>query len=110
MSSPSAITRAAAAADEQGGPSARALALAAELNGALADGRLDVLTPEALQAALGALARTYAAQNERELRFLPIPERSQVMDTDVMVLASALLKAVNLEVFELGMWQSWTGR
>ena len=110
MSSPSAIPRAAAAADGQGGPSARALALAADLNGALAEGRLDVLTPEALQAALGALARTYAAQNERELRFLPIAERSQVMDTDVMVLASALLKAVNLEVFELGMWQSWTGR
>jgi hypothetical protein len=27
-----------------------------------------------------------------------------------MVVASSLLKAVNLAVFELGMWQSWTGR
>ena len=30
--------------------------------------------------------------------------------TDVMVAASGLLKAANLAVFELGMWQSWTGR
>jgi hypothetical protein len=28
----------------------------------------------------------------------------------VMVTASGLLKAANLAVFELGMWQSWTGR
>jgi hypothetical protein len=95
---------------EETDASGRALQLAAELDKALGEGRLDALTPEALQAVLAALARTYSAQNERELRFLPIPERSQVMDTDVMVLASALLKAVNLEVFELGMWQSWTGR
>jgi hypothetical protein len=27
-----------------------------------------------------------------------------------MVTASGLLKAANLAVFELGMWQSWTGR
>ena len=30
--------------------------------------------------------------------------------TEVMVAASGLLKAANLAVFELGMWQSWTGR
>ena len=28
----------------------------------------------------------------------------------VMVTASGLLRAANLAVFELGMWQSWTGR
>jgi hypothetical protein len=27
-----------------------------------------------------------------------------------MVTASGLLRAANLAVFELGMWQSWTGR
>jgi hypothetical protein len=27
-----------------------------------------------------------------------------------MITASGLLKAANLAVFELGMWQSWTGR
>jgi hypothetical protein len=42
--------------------------------------------------------------------YLPLADRSRVSSTDVMVSASGLLKAANLAVFELGMWQSWTGR
>ena len=87
-----------------------ALRLAADLERALAEGRPDVLTPEALQALFAAACRLYSAQNETALHFLPLPDRSHVMDTDVMVMTSALLRAVNLQVFELGMWQSWTGR
>jgi hypothetical protein len=30
--------------------------------------------------------------------------------TEVMVAVTAMLKAVNLQVFELGMWQAWSGR
>jgi hypothetical protein len=30
--------------------------------------------------------------------------------TEVMVTVTAMLKAVNLQVFELGMWQAWSGR
>jgi hypothetical protein len=108
MSSPSGT--AVAMPEQHTDASLRALELAAEVEQGLADGRLDVLSQEALQAMIAALARIYSAQNERELCFLPIPDRSALMDTDVMVLASALLKAVNLQVFELGMWQSWTGR
>jgi hypothetical protein len=33
-----------------------------------------------------------------------------VSATDVMITASGLLKSADLQVFELGMWQSWTGR
>ncbi len=91
-------------------PSATALRLAADLERALAEGRADVLTEEALQALVAAACRLYSARSEAGERFNPLPERSQVMDTDVMVMASALLRAVNLQVFELGMWQSWTGR
>ena len=90
--------------------SAAALRLAAELERALAEGRPDVLTPEALQALIAATCRIYSARTEAGEQFLPLPERSQVMDTDVMVMASALLRAVNLQVFEIGMGQSWTGR
>jgi hypothetical protein len=32
-----------------------------------------------------------------------------ITSTDLMVAASQLLKAGDLQVFELGMWQSWTG-
>jgi hypothetical protein len=87
-----------------------ALRLAAEMQRAIADGRADALTPEALQALIAATCRMYSARVERGETFAALPERSQVMDTDVMVMASALLRAVNLQVFELGMWQSWTGR
>jgi hypothetical protein len=90
--------------------SADAANLAAELEHGLAEGRLDAITPEALQALTAAVCRLYSAHVEAGERFLPLPEQSRVMDTDVMVMASALLRAVNLQVFELGMWQSWTGR
>jgi hypothetical protein len=90
--------------------SAVALRLAADLERALAEGRTDELTPEALQALVAAACRIYSARIEAGEKFMPLPERSQVMDTDVMVMASALLRAVNLQVFELGMWQSWTSR
>ena len=87
-----------------------ALRLAAELQRAVAEGRADVLTEEALQTLLAALCRMYSARTEAGEQFHPLPAGGQVMDTDVMVMASALLRAVNLQVFELGMWQSWTGR
>ena len=41
---------------------------------------------------------------------LPLQGRGHVANTDIMVMASALLRSANLAVFELGMWQSWTGR
>ena len=90
--------------------SAEAVKLAADLERALSEGRLDAITPEALQAVIAAACRTYSAHVEAGSAFLPLPDQNRVMDTDVMVMASALLKAVNLQVFELGMWQSWTGR
>ena len=30
--------------------------------------------------------------------------------TEVMVAVTAMLKAVNVQVFELGMWQAWAGK
>jgi hypothetical protein len=97
------------------GPSAGATALAAEqlaaeIERALADGRLDTLTPEAMQALMSAVCKTYAAKVEAGEQVLPLGQRSTVTPTDVMITASGLLRAANLAVFELGMWQSWTGR
>ena len=90
--------------------SAEAKRLAAELERALASGRRDVLSTEALQALMAAVCKTYAAQIEAGEQVLPLPQRGGATATDVMVTASGLLKAANLAVFELGMWQSWTGR
>ncbi len=90
--------------------SAEAKRLAAELERALASGRRDILSTEALQALMAAVCKTYAAQIEAGEQLLPLPERGGATATDVMITASGLLKAANLAVFELGMWQSWTGR
>jgi len=103
--------RPAKAADANGeSASAVATRLAAELDRGLADGKADLLAPEALQALMAALCRSYAAQVEAGGTFMPLNTRSRVTATDIMVTASKLLRAGNLQVFELGMWQSWTGR
>jgi len=90
--------------------SAEAKRLAAELERALASGRRDVLSTDALQALMAAVCKTYAAQIEAGEQLLPLSQRGGATATDVMITASGLLKAANLAVFELGMWQSWTGR
>jgi hypothetical protein len=91
------------------GSSAEAKRLAAELELGLTQGRTDCLTPEALQALLAALCKTYSAQVDAGRDFLPVPANG-VSPTEAMVTASGLLRSANLAVFELGMWQSWTGR
>jgi hypothetical protein len=90
--------------------SAQALRLAADIERGLADGRLDMLSPEALQALMAAACKAYAAQVEAGNPLAALAQRTTVTPTEVMVTASGLLRATNLAVFELGMWQSWTGR
>ena len=90
--------------------SAAATRLAAEIERALADGRTDVLTPAALHALMSAACKAYAAQVEAGNPVAALGARTSVTPTEVMITASGLLRAANLAVFELGMWQSWTGR
>jgi hypothetical protein len=99
-----------ASAAATGATSNEATRLAAEIERALASGKLDTLTPQALHARMSACCKTYATRVEAGEDLLPIPQRSTVSPTEVMVTASGLLRAANLAVFELGMWQSWTGR
>jgi hypothetical protein len=113
MSSPEAGAGTAAAlpaADPLENLSAAAEKVAADIGRALASGRVDALTAEAIQALMAAACRSYSARIETAGDFPPLAARSLVTSTDVMVTASGLLKSANLAVFELGMWQSWTGR
>jgi hypothetical protein len=97
----------AAAAKPASSTSAAAKQVAAEIQRALKTGDHEVLTPEVLQTLMTAACRLYSAQVEAGSQALPVGE---VTPTDIMVTASGLMKAGNLAVFELGMWQSWTGR
>jgi hypothetical protein len=107
---PARVGKAAPEQGAEGDASAAARSLAAQIDAALTNGRIDLLAPDALQALIAAVCRSYSAQIEAGASFLPLGERSRVNSTDVMMTASGLLRAANLAVFELGMWQSWTGR
>jgi len=98
------------AASTMGDASIAAKKLAADIDRALAQGQTDLLSADAIQALMAAACRSYSAQVEAGSSFPPLAARSRVTSTDVMVTASGLLKSANLAVFELGMWQSWTGR
>ncbi len=81
--------------------------LAADIQRALKAGDHEVLSSEALQTLMTAACRLYSAQVEAGSVAAPVGE---VTPTDIMITASGLMRAGNLAVFELGMWQSWTGR
>ena len=118
MSSPRAATAVKAtkratppkAAERADSLSADAKRIAAQVERTVAQGRLDALSPDALQAVMAALCKLYTAQVEAGQGVLPLGQKSVATPTEVMTTASGLLRAVNLAVFELGMWQSWTGR
>jgi len=64
-----------------------------------------------IQARLAEAVRLYAERvAERETGLPAFPPDATITATEVMLAASAMLKAVNLQVFELGMWQTWSGR
>ncbi len=89
--------------------SAEARRVAAMLDRILVDGNLEAISAETLQSLIAAACRLYRARREAGEEFAPVPKNS-ISATDVMVTASGLLKAADLAVFELGMWQNWTGR
>jgi hypothetical protein len=88
--------------------SAHALEFAARIEKMVENGDLQTLQPHAQQALIAALCKLYAANTEAGERYPALGQRSAVSATDVMILCGALLKAVDLQVFELGMWQSWS--
>ncbi len=64
-----------------------------------------------IQSALAQAVRSYAARAAESDNALPAFSADvQMTATEVMVTVTAMLKAVNLQVFELGMWQAWSGK
>ncbi|MBK17611.1 MAG: hypothetical protein CMM52_02050 [Rhodospirillaceae bacterium] len=64
---------------------------------------------EIVQQGLTALTRLYAVKFQLGERWEPFTESSLVPATAAMIMCTAMMRAVNVEVFELGMWQSWSG-
>ena len=68
------------------------------------------LSDTEIQSMLAKAVRLYAERAEQRDGALPAFSSEQATATEVMVTVTAMLKAVNLQVFELGMWQAWTGK
>ena len=62
-----------------------------------------------VQEALTALTRLYTVKFQMGERWMPFTESRAVPATSVMIMSTAMLRAVNVELFELGMWQAWSG-
>jgi hypothetical protein len=90
---------------------ATAVEAAAEaLQRACRSGDIAALPNVDLQRLMAALVNAYAARRAAGDKFPPVDlALDNITPTDLMVTASQLLQAGDLQVFELGMWQSWTG-
>jgi hypothetical protein len=82
---------------------------AASLDAAVAAGQSSAFPDEAMQQLMTALVKVYAAKFDEGQRPALLTAGAGVSATAVLVTTSALMKASNLEIFELGMWQSWSG-
>ncbi|MGE0563958.1 MAG: hypothetical protein AB7O50_05530 [Pseudolabrys sp.] len=64
-----------------------------------------------IQALLARAVKLYAARADAGEAALPaFADGTQVTATEAVVAVTAILKAVNVQVFELGMWQAFNGQ
>jgi hypothetical protein len=82
--------------------------LANSLNGLTATGQAGAFPDETMRHLMAALVKLYAAKFDEGQRPALLDAGGDVSATAVLVTTSALMKASNLEIFELGMWQSWS--
>jgi hypothetical protein len=64
---------------------------------------------ELVQEGFSAMVRLYAVKFQLGERWMPFPETQVVPATAAMIMCTAMMRSVNVEVFELGMWQTWSG-
>ena len=64
---------------------------------------------ELIREGLTALTRLYTVKFQIGERWSPFVDDRAMPATAVMIMCTAMLRAVNVELFELGMWQAWSG-
>lgn len=62
----------------------------------------------AIQKLAATVVKLYSYKVQRDGGF-PIMQGGALTPTDAMIACTALLKGVNVQVFELGCWQGWMG-
>ncbi len=80
-----------------------------DLTAAIARIDFDAETSEAaIRKVVAAAVKLYSYKVQRDEGF-PCIESGAITPTDAMIVCSALLRGVNVQVFELGCWQGWMG-
>ena len=82
--------------------------LAHSLNGLTATGQAGAFPDQTMRHLMAAMVKLYAEKFDEGQRPALLDAGGDVSATAVLVTTSALMKASNLEIFELGMWQSWS--
>lgn len=67
------------------------------------------LASNEIQELMATAVRLYAARVDAEGPLPAFPEGTDITATETLVAATAILKGSNLQLFELGMWQAWSG-
>jgi hypothetical protein len=62
-----------------------------------------------LQEILQAAVLLFSARVQEGVMEVPFADERAVSATDVAIASTAMLNAVNVQVFELGLWQAWQG-
>jgi hypothetical protein len=62
-----------------------------------------------MQQGITAMTRLYTVRFQVGERWPPFTSGRAMPPTAVMIMSTAMLRAVNVELFELGMWQAWSG-
>jgi hypothetical protein len=79
------------------------------LEAKVAADNFETVDGEAARRLFAAMIKVYSLRTEAGERDLPVNMGdSGTNATDLMITASAILRSGDLEVFELGMWQSYT--
>lgn len=64
---------------------------------------------ELIQEGITALTRLYTVRFQLGERWGPFVAGRPMPATAVMIMSTAMLRGVNVELFELGMWQAFSG-
>jgi hypothetical protein len=77
-----------------------------ETDALIAEGAAGQVPHATVQQLLATAIKLYVGQLEKGASFAPF-EQGEVTATEVAVATTRMLRVVNLEVFELGLWNSW---
>lgn len=83
--------------------------VAARFADAIDNDRLQDIPDDSLGQLFASVVRAYAAKVQNNESPRVFGRNSGTTPTDVMIGVTGMLDGVNLQLFEVGLWQSWSG-